>query len=108
MIQEIFPPVQMYIVLAIVATLCTIMAAKIRDTENAQLYGVSWVVVLLIVVAGVSVLQIAFVFSDELRDDAMRGVRWHVILHLFCILALYVLLIIWYFRSILLRSRHAD
>lgn len=117
--QELFPPVQMYIILAIVATLCTIIAAKIkdqkeirdekdiRDRKEVQLKGTFLVARVLITVASISVLQILFILTDRL--DVTTPGLWilHVVFHTVCILILLVLLITWYFRSISPRSQLA-
>ena len=90
----------MYIILAIVATLCTIVAANIREAEDGQLKGTNSVVLVLIGIATVSASQIVVALAGELIGDTIRGDLWQVVLHILCIILLYVLLIAWYFKTI--------
>ena len=108
--QELFPPVQMYILLAIVATLCTIVAANVRDAEGVQLKGTNLVTIVLMVVATVSAGQIFVVLAGEFISAISRGdlpQALHMIFHISCIVVLYFLLIIWYGKAIFPRSQFA-
>ena len=109
----------MYIILAIVATICTIIAAKIKDQKEirdekeirgqkeVQLKDTVLVARVLITVAAISVLQILFILAGGLIDATTRSWILHVVLHTVCIVLLFILLIIWYFRSISPRSQLA-
>ena len=97
----------MYIVLAIVATLCTIVASHIRDAEGVPSKGAIWIVRVLIGVATVSAGQIVTALFGELIGQTVSGNLWQVVLHIPCIVSLYMLLIVWYHRSIRPRSQYA-
>lgn len=96
----------MYIILAIVATVCTIVAANIRE-ERVQSKSTNKAILVLIGITTVSAGQIVVALTGELIGATIRGDLWQVVLHIPCIMALYVLLIVWYFKSIF-QSQYAS
>ena len=97
----------MYILLTIVATWCTIIAANIREADAGQLTGFNLLLLVLIGVETVSAGQIVVALAGVLIGKTIRGDLWQVVIHIPCIMTLYLLLIIWYGKSILSRSQYA-
>ena len=82
--QELFPPVQMYILLTIVATWCTIIAANIREADAGQLTGLNLLLLVLIGVETVSAGQIVVALAGVLIGKTIRGDLWQVVIHIPC------------------------
>lgn len=95
----IFPPIQMYVLLAIVATICTIVASNIRQQDGTVVKFVGLVMKMILAVASVSVFQICVDLIGKLIA-AKLYIYAQVVLHILCILILYLLLVIWYAKSV--------
>lgn len=94
----------MYIVIAIVATVCTIVAAEIRGTGIPQIRTNGIVLVLLVVatlcVVPMFVILVRSISTETVTGDEWHGDKWQLVSHLLAIVTLYVLVSVWYLRSV--------